>query len=52
MNTAVNCKREAIALLPVCRSASEELKQLGVRVEEKIDITSDASVTDLRDRLG
>ena len=39
-------------VIAICRSASEELKQLGVRVEEKIDITSDASVTDLRDRLG
>jgi NAD(P)-dependent dehydrogenase (short-subunit alcohol dehydrogenase family) len=39
-------------VIAVCRSASEELKQLGVRVEEGIDITSDASVTDLRDRLG
>ena len=38
-------------VIAICRSASEELKQLGVRVEEKIDITSDASVTDLRDRL-
>lgn len=39
-------------VIAVCRSASEELQQLGVRVEEGIDITSDASVTDLRDRLG
>jgi NAD(P)-dependent dehydrogenase (short-subunit alcohol dehydrogenase family) len=39
-------------VIAVCRSASDELKQLGVRVEEGIDITSDASVTDLRDRLG
>jgi NAD(P)-dependent dehydrogenase (short-subunit alcohol dehydrogenase family) len=39
-------------VIAVCRSACEELKQLGVRVEEGIDITSDASVTDLRDRLG
>ena len=39
-------------VIAVCRSASEELKQLGVRVEEGVDITSDASVTDLRDRLG
>lgn len=38
-------------VIAVCRSASEELKQLGVRVEEEIDITSDASVADLRDRL-
>jgi NAD(P)-dependent dehydrogenase (short-subunit alcohol dehydrogenase family) len=40
------------AVIAVCRSASEELKQLGVRVEEGIDITSDASVASLRDRLG
>jgi NAD(P)-dependent dehydrogenase (short-subunit alcohol dehydrogenase family) len=38
--------------IAVCRHASEELKQLGVQVEEGIDITSDASVADLRDRLG
>ncbi|MEW6492369.1 MAG: SDR family oxidoreductase [Cyanobacteriota bacterium] len=38
-------------VIAVCRSASEELKQLGVRVEEGVDITSDASVADLRDRL-
>ncbi len=38
-------------VIAVCRSASEELKQLGVRVEEGIDITSDASVADLRARL-
>lgn len=39
-------------VIAVCRSASEELKQLGVRVEEGIDITSGASVASLRDRLG
>ena len=39
-------------VIAVCRSASEELKQLGVRVEEGVDITSDASVAVLRDRLG
>jgi NAD(P)-dependent dehydrogenase (short-subunit alcohol dehydrogenase family) len=39
-------------VIAVCRSASEELKQLGVRVEEGIDITSDTSVADLCDRLG
>jgi NAD(P)-dependent dehydrogenase (short-subunit alcohol dehydrogenase family) len=39
-------------VIAVCRTASEELQQLGVRVEEGIDITSDASVADLRDRLG
>ena len=39
-------------VIAVCRSASDELKQLGVRVEQGVDITSDASVADLRDRLG
>jgi len=34
-----------------CRTASDELKQLGVEVEEGIDITSDDSVADLRNRL-
>jgi NAD(P)-dependent dehydrogenase (short-subunit alcohol dehydrogenase family) len=38
--------------IAVCRTATEELKALGVRVEQGIDITSDASVADLRDRLG
>jgi NAD(P)-dependent dehydrogenase (short-subunit alcohol dehydrogenase family) len=38
-------------VIAVCRTASEELKQLGVRVEEGIDITSDATVASLRDRL-
>lgn len=39
-------------VIAVCRSTSEELKQLGVRVEEGIDITSDASVADLKARIG
>jgi len=39
-------------VIAVCRTISEELKQLGVQVEEKIDITSDASVADLRKHLG
>ncbi|MBD2742362.1 SDR family oxidoreductase [Coleofasciculus sp. FACHB-1120] len=39
-------------VIAICRTASEELKQLGVQVEEGIDITSDASVASLRDRLG
>jgi len=38
-------------VIAVCRSASAELKQLGVRVEEGIDITSDTSVAALGDRL-
>jgi NAD(P)-dependent dehydrogenase (short-subunit alcohol dehydrogenase family) len=40
------------SVIAVCRRASEELKQLGVKVEEEIDITSDASVADLQARLG
>lgn len=39
-------------VIAVCRTASEELQQLGVQLEEGIDITSDASVADLRTRLG
>lgn len=38
-------------VIAVCRSASQELQQLGVQVEEGIDITSDISVADLRSRL-
>ena len=40
------------SVIAVSRTASEELKQLGVQMEEGIDITSDASVADLRTRLG
>lgn len=39
-------------VIAVYRSASQELQQLGVQVEEGIDITSDASVADLQSRLG
>ena len=38
-------------VIAVCRSASQELQQLGVQVEAGIDITSDASVADLQTRL-
>lgn len=38
-------------VIAVCRTASEELQALGVQVEADIDITSDASVADLRHRL-
>ncbi|KJH73504.1 SDR family oxidoreductase [Aliterella atlantica] len=38
--------------IAVCRTASNELKALGVRVEEGIDVTSDDSVADLLARLG
>jgi NAD(P)-dependent dehydrogenase (short-subunit alcohol dehydrogenase family) len=39
-------------VIAVCRNASAELKQLGVRFFEGIDITSDTSVAALGDRLG
>lgn len=38
-------------VIAVCRTASQELLELGVHVEENIDITSDDSVADLRVRL-
>jgi NAD(P)-dependent dehydrogenase (short-subunit alcohol dehydrogenase family) len=39
-------------VIAVCRTASEELRRLGVQLEEGTDITSDATVASLRDRLG
>ncbi len=39
-------------MIAVCRTASEELQQLGIQVEAGIDITSEASVAELCDRLG
>lgn len=38
--------------IAVCRTASEELQQLGIQVEAGIDITSEASIEELCDRLG
>ncbi|MBD2080140.1 SDR family oxidoreductase [Leptolyngbya sp. FACHB-17] len=38
-------------VIAVCRAASEELQQLGVQLEAGIDITSDASVAELQNRL-
>lgn len=38
-------------VIAVCRSASQELTELGVQVEQNIDITSDASVKNLGERL-
>jgi NAD(P)-dependent dehydrogenase (short-subunit alcohol dehydrogenase family) len=37
--------------IAVCRSASEDLKKLGIRIESGIDITSDESIADLASRL-
>lgn len=45
-------KERGDVVIAVCRSASDELKELGLRVEEGIDITSDVSIAKLRDRLG
>jgi len=39
-------------VVAVCRTASDELKQLGVEVVDGINITSGDSVADLRKRLG
>ncbi|MBW4469937.1 MAG: SDR family oxidoreductase [Stenomitos rutilans HA7619-LM2] len=39
-------------VVAVCRAASEALQQLGVQVEEGIDLTSEASVATLQSRLG
>ena len=38
-------------VVAVCRSPSEELKNLGVRVEADVDLTSEAAVKDLVSRL-
>jgi NAD(P)-dependent dehydrogenase (short-subunit alcohol dehydrogenase family) len=37
--------------IAVCRSAAEDLKKLGIRIETGIDITSDQSTADLVSRL-
>lgn len=39
-------------VIAVCRTASEELQQLGIRVEEGIDLTSGSAIAELRSRLG
>ncbi|BAU10995.1 short-chain dehydrogenase/reductase SDR [Leptolyngbya sp. NIES-3755] len=44
-------KARGETVIAVCRSASEELRQLGIQVETGIDITSEASVAELCDRL-
>lgn len=38
-------------VIAVCRSASEELKNLGIAIETKVDITSDKDVANLVKRL-
>ncbi|MGG6266789.1 SDR family oxidoreductase [Leptolyngbya sp. AN03gr2] len=44
-------KARGETVIAICRSASEELQQLGIQVETGIDITSEASVAELCDRL-
>jgi NAD(P)-dependent dehydrogenase (short-subunit alcohol dehydrogenase family) len=39
-------------VIAVCRTASEELQQLGIRVEEGIELTSGSAIAELRARLG
>lgn len=38
-------------VIAVCRTASEDLKQLGIQIEENVEITSDSSVKNLCDHL-
>lgn len=45
-------KERGDTVIAVCRTATQDLRDLGVQVEEGVDITSDASVADLCDRLG
>ncbi len=40
------------SVIAVCRTATEDLKALGVRLEDGIDVTSDAAVASLHERLG
>ncbi|NEQ33538.1 MAG: SDR family oxidoreductase [Leptolyngbya sp. SIO4C5] len=44
-------KERGDTVIAVCRSASDELQNLGVRVEAGIDITSEQAVADLSQRL-
>ncbi|RUT00440.1 short-chain dehydrogenase [Dulcicalothrix desertica PCC 7102] len=44
-------KERGDTVIAVCRSACDELKNLGVQIEPNIDITLDASVNDLVNRL-
>jgi len=44
-------KARGETVIAICRSASEELQQLGIQVETGIDITSEGSIAELCDRL-
>ena len=38
-------------VIATCRTASSELNNLGVRIEEDLDITSEESITNLKHKL-
>ena len=38
-------------VIATCREASSELKKLGVRIEEDVDISSESSITNLKKKL-
>ena len=38
-------------VIATCRKSSSELKNLGVRIEEEIDISSEDSITNLKQKL-
>ena len=44
-------KERGDTVIAICRTACDQLKELGLRVEDTIDITSDTSIAKLRDRL-
>jgi NAD(P)-dependent dehydrogenase (short-subunit alcohol dehydrogenase family) len=44
-------KERGDTVIAVCRSASDELKNLGVRIEADVDITNDASVANLVENI-
>ncbi len=44
-------KEQGLEVFAVCREASDELRALDVNIFENIDVTSDASLTALRDKL-
>lgn len=46
------CHARGDRVIALCREASDELRALGIRVEEGIDVTDDGVVTELRARLG
>ncbi|MEB3279579.1 MAG: SDR family oxidoreductase [Lyngbya sp.] len=45
-------QRRGDDVIAVCRSVSDELKDLNVQIETDVDITSEACVSDLVERLG